>query len=279
MAKVINLKNKRNKNPNNGINSNDELRRTKFKHQRYKRQKNNKFMSSSSKYLLAIAMSLAVLLMLATRVFRVDFFEIEGNRLYSDEEILKILEIGPHSNMAKVFMSANKDLETYPYIEYVEVEYINYNKIKISVFEKQIIGYLLYMSQYLCVDKDGYIVDYVEPNNLDEQIAIIEGVSSDTLVLGEKINIPEDIIRICYMFNKAEVKYNLDIDTIDFKDNQTQDIKIKIKNTDIEFGNMDFFNEKIQSIMDILPQIPKDESGTLYLGKDGRTSYYKKNLE
>lgn len=282
MSNVIHLKNKRSnrdKEINNSRidhrkNGQKMPRRHSRKHNRRKHKK-----TSSIKYLLIVAFALAILLTLATRVFRVEYYEIEGNRLYSDEEVLKILELGPSSNMMKVFMNAKKDLKPYPYIDYVEVEYLNYNRVKINVFEKQIIGYLLYMSEYLCVDKDGYIVDYVQPESLDDQIAIIEGISSDTLVLGEKINIPEDMINICYLFNKAEVKYNLGIDVIDFKGNRKDDILLKINQTEIEFGNMHFFNEKIQSIKDILPQIPQGESGTLYLGKDGRTSYYKKNLE
>lgn len=288
MSNVVHLKNKRNNKKNNsgnkGPRSNNSDTRSnnrKNRQHRYKSHKkiNNKKPSSSGKYLLIVALSLATLLALATRVFRVDYYEVEGNRLYSDREILSLLDIGSNANMMKVFMNAKKDLKAYPYIDYVEVEYLNYNKVRINVFEKQIIGYLLYMSEYLCVDKDGYIVDYVKPENLNDQIAIIEGISSDKLVLGEKINIPDDIINICYLLNKAEVKYDMGIDIIDFKNNRTEDIALRIKSTNIEFGSMNFFNEKIQSIKDILPQIPEGESGTLYLGKDGRTSYYKKNLE
>ncbi|PKM95687.1 MAG: hypothetical protein CVU84_02470 [Firmicutes bacterium HGW-Firmicutes-1] len=242
-------------------------------------KRNNKNNHSAGRYILIIAFGLAIMLFLVTRLFRIEHYEIEGNRLYSNDEIMEILKVEPNSNILNVYMNASRNLDEFPYLNSVNVDFKSYNKVKITVQEKQIIGYIFYLSEYLCIDKDGYIVDYVDSESLDEKIAILEGLFTETLVLGEKINLPKSIIDICLLFHKAELKYGLNIDTINFNGNSTSNISLIVNHVDIEFGNMTFFNEKIQSIKDILPQIPPEDTGTLYLGNDGSTSYFEKNLE
>lgn len=240
-----------------------------------KKDKQNK----AVKFLLIITIVLAIILFLMSKVFEIKNYEVIGNHLYSNEEILKMLKIDDRSNIIKIYMNSNRDLKAYPYIEGFELDYLSYNKLRINVNEKQVIGYIFYMSNYLCVDKDGYIVDYVKPDYLDDKIAILEGLTGDTLVIGEKINIPQEILDTCFMFNQAERKYGLKINLLSFKEENSRNISITIGGVKIIFGDMEHFNEKVQTIKDILSQIPEDETGTLYLGKDGSNSFYEKNLE
>ncbi len=263
MSKVINIRSKKNRN----------MKRNK------RNKKNNKTNHSAGRNILIIAFGLAIMLLFITRLFRIDHYEIEGNHLYSDEQVMEMLKIEPKSNILNIYMNANRKLDDFTYLHSVKVDFKGYNKVKITVQEKQIIGYVFYLSEYLCIDKDGYIVDYVNPESLDEKIAILEGISSETLVLGEKINLPKAIIDICLLFYKAELKYGLNVDIINFNGNSTTDISLVIDNLNIKFGNVKYFNEKIQKINDILPQIPPEERGTLYLGNNGSTSYFEKNLE
>lgn len=242
-------------------------------------QRKKKSENRAVKYLLIIVIVLAIILILMSKLFQIKSYEVVGNHLYSNEEVFQILKIDDQSNIIKIYMNTNGNFKAYPYIERFELEYISYNKIRINVHEKQIIGYIFYMSNYLCVDKDGYIVDYVKPENLDDKIPIIEGLLSDTLVIGEKINIPQDMIDNCLMFHQAERKYGLMIDLLSFKEGNSKNIAITIGRTKIIFGTMELFNKKVQTIKDILAQIPPDESGTLYLGDGGSNSFYEKNVE
>lgn len=244
---------------------------------RNKRRKKKK--NPINKYLLLICIILITILIIAFRVFKIEYYEIEGNRLYSNEEILEILNLEKNENIIHVYINTNKNLSKYPFIDDIKLEYISYNKIRIRVFEKQVIGYIFYMSNYLCIDKDGYIIDYATLEELDDKIPIIDGIASDSLVIGEKINIPQNIIDICYLFYKAEIKEMLNIDKISFQNNNSENILINIKNVMVEFGNMENFNQKIQIMKDILNNVPEEENGTLYLGNNGKKSYYKKNIE
>lgn len=246
-------------------------------HLRNQRKKKNE--NRAGKYLLGIAIILAIILLLMTKLFEIKSYEVVGNHLYSNEEIIKMLGINKRSNIIKIYMDTNKDFASYPFIDRFDLEYLSYNKVRINVYEKQIIGYIFYMSNYLCIDKDGYIVDYVKPENLDEKIAIIEGLSSDTLVIGEKIDIPKDYLATCLMFYQAERKYDLNIEIIKFEEQSSRNIVVTIGETNIIFKGLNQFNEKIQSLKDILTHIPPGESGTLYLGEGGTNSFYEKNVE
>lgn len=228
---------------------------------------------------LIIALLLIALIIASSYIFRVQEFEISGNRLYSDEEVMKILDLEAGDNIFQVYMNSNKSIKNYSYIEKVSVEYINYNKVKIMVAEKQIIGYIPYMSDLLCIDKKGYILDYVKPENRNKDIPLIEGISSEVMVVGEKIQIPEEIIQACYLFYKSSTENNIFIEKIRFNNNRTDKISLKIENKTIEFGNIEYFSEKFKAMMGMMSQIPKEESGTLFLGDDGKKNYYKKNLK
>lgn len=239
-------------------------------------QRRKKNSNHTSKYLLIITIVLAILLLLLTRLFQIDDYEIAGNHLYSNDEILKILNIDKKSNIIRIYMNANRNSDDYPYIDHFDFKYLGFNKIKINVFEKQIIGYIYYMNSYLCIDKDGYIVDYVKTEDLNPQITIIEGLPSDKLVMGEKVNIPKDMIDACVMFYQAENKYGLKIHSIKFTEQNGNNIEITIGRTNVIFGSADDFNHKIETIKGILLQIPEGETGTLYLGKYGNNSFYEK---
>ena len=233
----------------------------------------------TGKYLIIIALILAFLLLLATRLFRIQIYEIEGNRLYSEQKIKEILKIEENSNIVNLYMNSRRNLSQYPYIEAFDLEYKNYNRIKIIVKEKQIIGYVMYMSKYLCLDKDGFIVDYVEPNNLDPKIPVIEGLEIDSLIIGEKVPLPEEIIEACFLFYQAELKYELNISRISFENNRTSQIILIIGNKTVEFGDENNFSNKIQRIKEMLLQIPEEENGYFFLSKGGNSGYYKKNVE
>lgn len=242
---------------------------------RNKRRKNKNFMG---KYLLIIACILAVLLAIVTRIFTIEEIEIEGNVLYSNDEIIQILKINERSNIINVYMNARQNYIDYPYIDSVEIKYEGYNKIKIKVHEKQIVGSIFYMSNYMCIDKDGFVVDYVKETDLDPEIPIIEGLDVDALIMGEKINLPQEMIDTCLVFYQTKNKYGFQIKRIIFEDGSLNHILLKINNLTVDLGEKKNINLKIQFIQKMMAQIPEGEFGTLYLDEDGRSGYYEKNI-
>lgn len=222
---------------------------------RIDRRKNN-----VGKYLLIVVFILAITLVIITRMMRIDTVEISGNQHYSDAEICDILNIEDKSNVLSIYFNTYVDLETYPYIENIDIKYQGFNKIKVKVIEKNIIGYIPILEKYLSIDKDGYVVDYTEV--VDPNIPIIQGIEVLEFIIGEKINVSEDIINAFLMFYQSQEKYNLKIKHLLFVDNNLDDIRLNIDDVEVLFGNMENFNYKMQHLKDTLPMIQKETNRT-----------------
>lgn len=230
-------------------------------------------------FLLFIVLLLALFLLLITQVFTIKEIIIEGNQIYSEEEILGILELDEKTSILELYMKTKSGFESLIYIDDVEIEYISYEKVKINISEKQIVGYIYFMSMYHSIDKDGYVVDSVTKEQMDPDIAVIEGLNTDSFVLGERLNISRDIIDLCLLFHRLEQKHNIHIDTIEFKKQSKNDIRLKIGNLTVEFGNSQNVEKKMLDMIEMIRHIPTDERGTLYLGQDGIQGHYEKNIE
>lgn len=225
------------------------------------RKKNN-----TSKYLLFVIFVLAIVLVLITRLTKIDTIIVEGNNRYTSDQIIKIVNLSNKSNIIDVYFGTNSKIKNNPYIQDIKINYSDYNTLKIIVKEKDINGYIPFMSKYLCIDKNGYVIDYTD--NLFSNIPIIEGIEIDEFVVGERINVNENIIDSCYMFYQGLEKYNLSINKIVYDNNEVDNILVYINNVKIIFGDMNHFFNKLQLVKSIIEYIPSGESGTLDLRND-----------
>jgi cell division septal protein FtsQ len=219
--------------------------------------------SGLRKKLILVIFLLAILLVFMTKTLKIEAVVIVGATHYSAEEIKSALGIKEDSNILNLYFNANINYENYPYLENIEIDYGDYKVVTVYVEEKKIMGYLPYMSKYLCIDNDGNIIDYTD--ELDEDIAIIEGIDIHAFSMGEKIDVSETIINSCLMFYQAEQQYSLEIDRIILTNNDLSDIIIYINDIKILFGGMDDFNSKFQYLSNSLPNIVSSGSGTFDL--------------
>lgn len=98
--------------------------------------------------------------------FQVDSKEVvvEGNIHYTDEEIKQwVLDdfISGNTILASLF-KGNKHVEDIPFIESYEVDYMERNKICITVNEKEVVGYVEENQMCYYFDRDGVIVEETE---------------------------------------------------------------------------------------------------------------------
>lgn len=239
-------------------------------------RKNNNKNHTMSKYLLLLTLILAMMLFGLTRLFTIREIVVEGNELYSKDEVIRILEIDEEANIIEVYMNAHRDFEEFPYLNSFEMSFLSYDKIKITVHEKQIIGYIEVMDTFLCVDKDGFIVDQKVEQELDPNLVIIEGLNADALIMGERINLPQETIDTCLRFYQAGRKYKISLKHIRFIDGNLDRIQLTSEYIIIEFGSRDNFNKKIQFIQKMMLEVPEKEYGTLSLDEDGESGFFQK---
>lgn len=229
--------------------------------------------------LMIITALLALILFLMSKIFIVETITVEGSTLVSDEDIKNILGVHEGQNMIEVFMNKQGGKTEYPYVEDIEIQYMSYKKIKISVQEKQIMGYILYMGKYFCLDKDGYVVDAIGVEEKNPEIALIQGVISEKLIVGEKVDLTDEVINTCLIIHSAEKKHELHVDLLNFNNGNIQDIVLTIGNHTVYFGNIENINKKMLMIKKIIENIPTGEIGSIYLDEDGTRSRYEKKIQ
>jgi len=79
--------------------------------------------------------------------------------------------------------------EEYPYIQEVTVQADFPSAVKITVTERQKIGYIEIPDGYAVIDKDGYVLEM--GGTVPADVVLIEGIPAQTVVLGEKLDLTQ----------------------------------------------------------------------------------------
>jgi cell division protein FtsQ len=228
-------------------------------------EKARKRKNKTGKFVLLIICFIFILIIFAFQLINVNTITVIGNKMYSEEMIKEIVGIHEKTNLF-VYKLASKELYLgeYPYIEDIDIKYRSFNNVNIVVTEKSVISYIPYMGKYLCLSKDGTVIDYT--NDLQINVPIVHGLSFDHFVIGDKLfandaEIFESILEISHKMKK----FDFQIDYIDFNYNDSQQIVLKIDKISISIGNINDINRKFELLKDLMEKIPKDVEGTIDL--------------
>ena len=197
------------------------------------------------------------------KVLTIDEVMVTGTSHYTEEEIKEMTGIKEGVNLLQVYMGQRKTYSKYLYLKHLNIAYHDFSKVTISVEEKTIAGYIPFMESYICIDKEGFVLDYIsEPT---KGYPVIEGVTVDAFVLGEKIQLSETLLQSFLMLYRSKEQYGLKIDKIIFEDNKLSKITLYIGRLKINFGGIEGFNEKLIKLKDYLPKVDMDVDSTLDL--------------
>lgn len=141
---------------------------------------------------------------------RITTVEIEGNEYYTDEEIKNLIISEPLEQNAWYLYWKYKYTATdeIPFIDTVEIDVTGTGKIKVTVYEKSIVGMVEYLDNYMYFDKDGIIVE--SSKKVIDNVPQITGLSFDNLSLYEQLPVEEpkvfgSILTLTQMLNKNEI--------------------------------------------------------------------------
>ena len=189
---------------------------------------------------------------------------VEGNVHYSEEEIREIVMKGPLGDNS-LYLSLkyrNRGIEGVPFVDVMDVTVLAPDTIRITVYEKVLIGYVKYMGTYMYFDKDGYVV---ESSGIRTQgIPQITGLSFNHVVLGEQLPVedPQVFSRIMDL-TKLLNKYSLAADKIYL--HSSGDITIYFGQIKVSMGSDNsHIEDKLQLLPDFLEKL-QGKSGTLQM--------------
>ena len=137
------------------------------------------------------------------------------------------------------------------------------NSVKITIYEKKIIGYVNYMGSNMYFDKDGTIVE--SSTEVIEGIPKITGLNFDSIILYETLPVGSDkVFRLILDTTQILQKYRIAVDKIYISDNK--EVTLYIEQIKVELGTGEDMNDKIRSLNDMLPNL-QGLSGTLDIKK------------
>lgn len=195
------------------------------------------------------------------RNYTVTTVYVEGNVHYTSDEIMDMVMGGRYGNNS-LFLSLkyqDKGIEGVPFIETMDVTILSRDSIRISVYEKALAGYVLYLGRYVYFDKDGIVVETSEEATAG--IPQVTGLSFSHVILHEKLPVEnEDVFNEILNITQLLSKYSMTVDKIYF-DSEYQ-VTLVFGNARIALGDEGDLEEKIMKLQYILPNL-EGKSGIL----------------
>lgn len=241
--------------------------------QKAKRKNTSRFLI----WLLIVALMLGIILYIIMDMSKIRSIIVTGNDHYTKEEIIIMADIKPDANFIDVFFYQKKDYTHYPYVKTMSIEYSGFNNIHIVVKEKSVINYIAYQGQYVALDKEGVVIDYVDEIKIG--VPIIEGLYLESVVVGEPLIIDEVIIRALLDLHHLRTKYNVPLTKIDFPYSDTTSLDVYVNDIRIIFGEPVDLDIKMKNAGDVMKKLQRDLSGSLDLREDKEQFIFKEKSE
>lgn len=193
---------------------------------------------------------------------------VEGNVHYTEEEIKDIVMEGPLGDNS-LYLSMkykNRGIEGVPFVDVMDVSILAPDTIKITVYEKAVIGYIKYLDTYMYFDKDGYVVESSSIKTVG--IPQITGLTFDYIIIGEALPVENPEV-FGYILNVTKLlnKYELASDKIYFQ--ASGEITLYFGDVKVALGNEPaYLEDKLMLLPEFLPQLEQEgRSGTLQMEK------------
>lgn len=215
--------------------------------------------------LCGIFLFIAAAIVIIFQVFMVKKVVVEGNELYSNEQIQKIALSDEYSWNSLYVLLKPKFVkqEQIPFIDTMEITLENPHTVHITVYEKGMIGYFYIASidQNAYFDKDGFVVE--TSSDIIESVPRVNGIECEKVVLYEKLPIKnEGVLRTLLSVTQAVKKYEIEPLSISF--DAGSEITLSYDSVNVLLGTEESLTEKVMRIAVILPQL-EGKSGTLHV--------------
>lgn len=213
--------------------------------------------------ILMLFITMAVLIV--WKVFTVKNVVVEGNELYSEEQIKNLVLDDEYSwnSLYVVVKHRFADKGNVPFVDTMEVSLEDPHTIRISVYEKGILGsfYIETIGQYAYFDKDGFVVE----TSTEEIPGVpkITGISCQEVVLYEKLPLEQEgVLKNLLGLTQTLKKYDLLPQEIHYD----KDLKpiLTYEVIKVVVGTDEYLSQKVVRMSAILPQL-SGLSGTLHL--------------
>lgn len=209
-----------------------------------------------------------VLLMAAilfSPLFSISTIEVEGLHQFEKEKICEMADLKEGSNLFWFLLSgAESKLTKSAYIDQCKISFSLPGKVRLTIKERYVCGYVPYMNRYLCIDEYGRVLESVE--KCEKNLPIVTGLIFSEFRVGEKLQVenPESfdiVVTVAQLISKYELLGNI----LQLNVSDPERITARVKQVDVILGTIDNIDEKIRTMSSVMEQIPDTDRGTLNL--------------
>ena len=210
--------------------------------------------------------------------FRVSDIQVNGNTHYTDDEIIRAIDIEEGDNLFFFdrFAALSRVFAKLPYIEEVTVERSLPNRVIVTVTESRALAYIVLGEENWTIDHNCKILGKANDDELAGLIPIV-GISPGTLMIGEPLETADGDTRIVDYI--AEVLYQLearglyaDVGRVDFSNPSQVEFTLRGKYT-VRIGNDYNVEYKFGMLMSALSQLLDGDVGIINVS-DGNTARF-----
>lgn len=207
-----------------------------------------------------------VLIIIAVGVVVVSKLEevsVKGNTYYTDDKIKKELTkyyVGGNTILTYLRIKYGEEIRI-PFVDEIEVDLEGFHNLTVGIIEKEVVGCLPYMGEYICFDKDGIMVGSITEKR--ENVPIVKGIEYDVAVFNKPISTKTDeVFELTLNLTQLIKKYNLAVDKIEFEKNMA--VRLYYKDIKIILGKKKHFDTEISNLAELLPKT-EGMKGTLHM--------------
>ena len=235
--------------------------------------------------LLPLLLIISIASFIYASSFTITHVVVEGNEIYSDEEAADyIFPTNADTPLWKVYLKYYilKKQNSIPFVQKYTVELLGIDTVKLTFYEKNVIGSFYYMSNYFYFDRDGIIVDSLGSST--EGIPVIEGLTFNRVVMYEALPVENseiftEILNLTQLLDRGDyaisrVSYDKDLKMTIYLEEPYENVKVYL-------GDSEHLADKLSVLGGIEEQM-EGLDGTLYLdevtsGIGGDSYIFKKN--
>ena len=211
--------------------------------------------------------------------FRVSNVTVSGNQHYSDQEIIRALDIEEGDNLFFFdrFAALSRAFAKLPYIEEVSIERKLPNKVKINVTESEALAYIPLGDELWTFDHSCKMLGKAAEDE-DKNLIPVVGIEPGTLLIGEKMTTDDgDEAVVDYL---ADVLYQLEgrglntqTSRIDFTNPRNVSFSYAGKYTVVLGGNKDT-EKKMGMFVSVMDKLKEGDMGIIDVS-DGSTAHFR----
>lgn len=230
---------------------------------------------------LMFAIVIAATIFVMSVFFRVSNISVEGNTHYTDDEIIRAIDIEEGDNLFFFdrFAAVSRVFAKLPYVEKVTVERQLPNRVIVNIVESRALAYLQLGDEQWTLDHNCKVLGKAAEGETGSLISI-EGVSPGTLLIGETMQTAAgDGETVAYLSEVLSQLQDRELYTetrsIDFSDLSDVEFTYGDKYT-VVLGGSDNIEHKFGMLVSVLGQLKEGDIGIIDVS-DGTTAHFSPN--